>query len=181
MGWRMGFENGWFCKKLSFYWRSWFYMHMIQNMAWSRKGEQANARVPAQRGTSLTIFGATYHWGLISLSVRLSSTSKKRNNPRLTNLYSSNQNGTKSQHYLNFILSILDELDKHDKQGCNLVMDNKPICHSNDLKEIVSKRGYHYVYLSPYPPFLNSIEEYCSKLKVSLLQKSLQKWRNGTL
>ena len=60
-------------------------------------------------------------------------------------------------------------------------MDNKPICHSNDLKEIVSKRGYHYVYLSPYPPFLNSIEEYCSKLKVSLLQKSLQKWRNGTL
>lgn len=103
-------------------------------MAWSRKGEPTNGRVPAQRGTSLTIFSAIYHRGLISLSVQLSSTSKKQNNPGLTNVHSSNQGGTNSQHYLNFILSILNELDKHDMQECKLFMDNKPTRYSNNLK-----------------------------------------------
>lgn len=37
-----------------------------------------------------------------------------------------------------------------------------------ELKKTVSTRGYHSVYMPPYTPFLNPIEEYWSKLKASL-------------
>ncbi|EIE86422.1 hypothetical protein RO3G_11133 [Rhizopus delemar RA 99-880] len=42
-------------------------------------------------------------------------------------------------------------------------MDNASIHPSKELKETISKRGYHCVYL----PFLNPIKDYWSKLKAS--------------
>ncbi|KAG1049330.1 hypothetical protein G6F43_008341 [Rhizopus delemar] len=67
-----------------------FHMQMIRNTAWSRKGEPANVRVPAQKRTSLTIFGAIYHRGLVSFFVRLPSAIKKRKTPVQSNVSSSN-------------------------------------------------------------------------------------------
>jgi hypothetical protein len=81
------------------------------------------------RGMSLAIFGAIYHRGLVSLSVRRPSASKKQKTPGQPNVFSSKQGGTKSQHYFNFIPSILDEFDKH-MQERNLVMDIASIHHS---------------------------------------------------
>ena len=90
-----------------------FHMHMIRNTACSRKEEPANTHVPAQRGTSLTVFGTIYHRGLVSLFVRLLSASKKQKIPGQSNASSPKQAITKSLHYLNFILLVLDVLDKH--------------------------------------------------------------------
>lgn len=51
-----------------------FHMHMIRNLAWSRKGEPANVSVPMERKTSLTVFGAISLYRIVSMAVRLPKT-----------------------------------------------------------------------------------------------------------
>ena len=49
-----------------------------------------------------------------------------------------------------------------------LVMDNAAIHKSAEVQEAVVKQGFEIMYLPPYSPFLNLIEEYWSKLKAGV-------------
>ncbi len=40
------------------------------------------------------------------------------------------------------------------------IMDNAPIHTADDIDEMISKRGYKSIYLPPYSPELNPIENF---------------------
>lgn len=46
-----------------------------------------------------------------------------------------------------------------------IVMDNAPIHGNKEIEEIIEERGYRSVYLPPYSPELNPIEQFWSVLK----------------
>jgi transposase len=53
------------------------------------------------------------------------------------------------------------------------VMDNAPIHTPLKLRELVESRGYKCLYLPPYSPFLNPIEELWSKVKAGVRRTAL--------
>lgn len=66
-------------------------------------------------------------------------------------------------HYLSFLKATLDEMDKYpEMKGNYLVMENAPIHSSIDIGKYNYSRGYRCVYLPPYSPELNPIEQFWS-------------------
>ncbi|KAG1140346.1 hypothetical protein G6F37_009256 [Rhizopus arrhizus] len=101
--------------------------------------------------------------GLINVSLRVPKRIKKRKLGRETDAYST---GTVTGHYLSFLKATLDEMDKYpEMKGHYLVMDNAPIHSSTDIGRYIRSRGYRYVYLPPYSPELNPIEQFWSVVK----------------
>ncbi|CEP07108.1 hypothetical protein [Parasitella parasitica] len=71
----------------------------------------------------------------------------------------------------------MDEMDKHPEifKDNYLIMDNAPI-HTNDaIKLLNESRGYRCVYLPPYSPDLNPIEQFWSICKSKLKREKLLK------
>jgi transposase len=58
-------------------------------------------------------------------------------------------------------------------KGHYLVMDNAPIHTPVKVRELIESRGYRCLYLPPYSPFLNPIEEFWSKVKAGVRRNSL--------
>ncbi|KAG1419106.1 hypothetical protein G6F57_023698 [Rhizopus arrhizus] len=60
-----------------------------------------------------------------------------------------------------------------EMQGFHIVMDNAPIHTPSVIDPLIEKRGYIPVYLPPYSPELNPIENFWStvKSKSSLVKK----------
>jgi hypothetical protein len=53
----------------------------------------------------------------------------------------------------------MDTLDRHDKKGFFIAMDNCRIHHSAFVVDVINKRRYKTLLMPPYTPFLSSIEE----------------------
>ncbi|KAG1167172.1 hypothetical protein G6F70_009565 [Rhizopus microsporus] len=69
--------------------------------------------------------------------------------------------GTVTGHCLSFVKATLDEMDKYpEMKGHYLVMDNAPIHSSTGIGKYIHSRGYGFVYLPPYFPELNPIEQF---------------------
>jgi len=67
--------------------------------------------------------------------------------------------------FMNFMTTLLEEMEKNDMVGYNIVLDNCSIHHTDLLKELVESCGHKLVYLPPYSPFLNPTEECWGKIK----------------
>lgn len=52
-------------------------------------------------------------------------------------------------------------------------MDNAPIPKPATIKKNIERRGYKCVYLSPYSPSLNPIEEFWSKVETGIKRNPL--------
>ncbi|KAG1503159.1 hypothetical protein G6F52_012303 [Rhizopus delemar] len=140
-----------------------FHINLKRGMAWSRKGTPAIVTVPTTKANSTSILGAISATGLINVSLRVPKRIKKRKLGHDTNRYSI---GTVTGHYLSFLKATLDEMDKYpEMKGHYLVMDNAPIHSSTDIGKYIHSRGYRYVYLPPYSPELNPIEQFWSVVK----------------
>ena len=50
--------------------------------------------------------------------------------------------------------------DKNNMRSMNIVMDNASIHKTEYTRVLITKRRYVPVYLPPYSPFLNPIEEF---------------------
>ncbi|KAF9302974.1 hypothetical protein BG003_002194 [Podila horticola] len=50
--------------------------------------------------------------------------------------------GTNSSHFALFLSNLMDTLDKMDKKGMYLVMDNAPIPKTEYIQALVTGRGY---------------------------------------
>jgi hypothetical protein len=81
--------------------------------------------------------------------------------------------GTTAYHIVKFVHSVMDVLDRHNKKGFYIVMDNCRIHHSQFVVDAIIQRGYKPLFMPPYSPFLNPIEECWSKIKKNIRRSPL--------
>ncbi|KAG1207763.1 hypothetical protein G6F35_010953 [Rhizopus arrhizus] len=154
-----------------------FHINLKRNFSWSKEGSRAAVKVPRTRPKTTTILGAISPFGIVNISVRCPralDSSKKRKVNGGTKAKESNNSSTVTGHYFNFISSVLDVMDRHEQFcGHYLVMDNAPIHTHEDIQKHIESRGYGCVYLSPYSPELNPIEQFWSVCKSKLKREQL--------
>lgn len=74
--------------------------------------------------------------------------------------------GTVAGHYLKFLDKIMNEMDCFPElKDHYIVMDNAPIHTAKEIDELITKRGHKSIYLPPYSPELNPIEQFWAIVK----------------
>ncbi|CEP15290.1 hypothetical protein [Parasitella parasitica] len=168
-----------------------FHTQMIRGRAWSKKGNPAVVKVHTQKGVNMSIVGCIASFGIINFSkveplkksdAALiekefgSQTNKKRKaNGQDVGKAKKLAKGTTAYHIVRFMESCMDVSDKTDKKGMFIVLDNCRIHHSAFVVDAINKRGYKPLFMPPYSPFLNSIEECWSKMKKHIRRNPLDK------
>ncbi|KAG2209879.1 hypothetical protein INT45_005146, partial [Circinella minor] len=136
-------------------------LNMHRSQGWSKVGSPCKITMET-KGPNISILGAITAHGVITLSRRedCAPTNKKRkvNDPV-------SKKGTTSSDFMEFIEQVLTNIEAHDLLYRYLVMDNAAIHKTIDVKDWVTECGFEIIYLPPYSPFLNPIEEFWSKLK----------------
>lgn len=72
---------------------------------------------------------------------------------------------TSSAHFMSYLNSTIDCLNRNGSHGYYLVMDNAAIHKPVVIRALIKERGYKCIYLLAYFPFLNPVEEFWSKVK----------------
>jgi hypothetical protein len=114
-----------------------FNIHLRRNFGRSKRGQPAKAKVPSNRGISISILGAICEKGVIDLTLRRphpvqkriqarknvkETTEKKRPSLRLQKWLAL------SEYLLEFIEGVMDTLDDHNMKGkaiCDLLCNEK--------------------------------------------------------
>jgi transposase len=110
---------------------------------WARKGERAHQKAPRNWGKNITLLSSiSKKWGMGASLVVEGST-----------------NGTVFQTYLEDVL--LPTL----KRGQVVVMDNLSAHKGGRVRKLIEAEGCELIYLPPYSPDFNPIEQAFSKLK----------------
>ena len=113
--------------------------------AWSRRGERALARVPRNWGANVTL--------LASMSAEGMGPSLAVEGPTTREVF---------EVYLeHFLVPAL-------RPGQVVVMDNLSAHKGDRVRDLIEERGCEVVYLPPYSPDLNPIEQAFAKLKTLL-------------
>ncbi|KAG1139223.1 hypothetical protein G6F38_009988 [Rhizopus arrhizus] len=142
-----------------------FNINMRGPFARSMKGTPAIVETPTTRAITHTVLGAITAKDFIALEVREPLKPKKikiaggRN--RKPPVGKKMPKGTVTGHYMRFVAKTLDEMDKFpEMKGFYIVMDNALIHTSQDITTMIEARGYKAVYLPPYSPEFNPIENF---------------------
>ncbi|CEG70119.1 hypothetical protein RMATCC62417_06068 [Rhizopus microsporus] len=166
----IGFVNGEktntdFTRNCVFLDESAFHINLKRGIAWLKKGTPAVIRVPKIRATTTTILGAISGDSLIKCSLRLPQTPSNKKRQRGDGIERMSK-GTVTGHYVSFLKVTMNEMDQHPHmKDYYLVMDNAPIHTLEDIAKYVESRDYRCVYLPPYFPELNPIEQFWSVVK----------------
>jgi transposase len=125
--------------------------------AWSRRGERAHAKVPRNWGKNVTLLASITHRGLgPCLAVE---------GPTTREVF---------ETYLERVLA------PALRPGQVVVLDNLSSHKGGRVKEIVEGAGCEFVYLPPYSPDYNPIEQAFSKVK-GLLRKTEARTREALI
>lgn len=125
--------------------------------AWSRRGERALAKVPRNWGANITL--------LASMSVRGMGECLAVEGPTTREVF---------ETYLEqFLVPSL-------RKGQVVVMDNLSSHKGSRVRELIEGKGCQLLYLPPYSPDLNPIEEAFAKLK-ALLRKAGARTREALI
>lgn len=77
-------------------------------------------------------------------------------------------------HYKQSLLEVMDSLDPHPAmKNSYLVMDNASIHKHPSIKRIAAAKGYRLLYLPPFSPELNPIEQFWYLIKAKLKREKL--------
>lgn len=147
-----------------------FDINMKPPTARSVRGTPAIVTSPSARAISLTILGAISTCGVVNMEIRVPLTPKRikvvgAHKRKATAVKAKTPGGTNAGHYINFIEKTMDEMDKYPQfKGFYMIMDNSPIHGKNgELSQLIESRGYKCVYVLPYSPELNPIEQFWAK------------------
>jgi len=116
-----------------------------RSMAWSPIGMRARRHDYFIRGQRYSILPALSLDGILHLDV-------------LDRPYT-------SAMFNEFVVGLLDNMNPFPQKNSVIVMDNASIHKSPHLEEMVQQRGMRIVYLPPYSPDFNPIEEAFSAIK----------------
>ncbi|KAL7313932.1 hypothetical protein PS15m_012363 [Mucor circinelloides] len=149
-----------------------FDINMRPSTARSEKGTPAVVTTPSTRAVSHTILGAVSAMGVVNIEIRLPNQkpkrikvdgARKRKQPQPKKATSK---GTVTGYYMLFLQNTMNFMDQFpEMKGFYIVMDNAPIHTADDIDQMVTKRGYKSIYLPPYSPELNPIENFWSTMK----------------
>jgi transposase len=123
--------------------------------AWSRRGERAHAKAPRNWGKNVTL--------LASITARGLGPCLAVEGPTTREVF---------ETYLEWVLA------PALRPGQTVVVDNLSAHKGGRVKEIVEGRGCELVYLPPYSPDLNPIEQAFSKVK-GLMRKAEARTREA--
>jgi transposase len=124
---------------------------------WSRKGERANCSVPRNRGKNTRLLASMSVEGMgRSLAV---------------------EGATNSEVFETYVERVLAPALRRDQV---VVMDNLSAHKGERVRELIEGRGCELLYLPPYSPDLNPIEEAFSKIK-GLMRKAEARSREALL
>ncbi len=125
--------------------------------AWSRRGERARAKAPRNRGKNTTLLASITAEGMgPSLAV---------------------EGGTTKAVFETYVERVLAPFLR---PGQVVVMDNLSAHKGEEVRELIEARGCELLFLPPYSPDLNPIEEAFSKVK-GLLRKAQARTREALI
>ncbi|CEP16742.1 hypothetical protein [Parasitella parasitica] len=157
-----------------------FNMHLTKTRGWSIKGKPATSKGPKDRGVNISVLGAISPEGVIDISVRKPEFISCKKRDAAGKLVTEKKLiGTRSKHFRVYMDSVMDTLDSLRLTGRNLIMNNASIHKTPDTVAEIERRGYRILFLPPYSPFLNPIEEFWSKVKYGVKRHPFDK--NSTL
>ncbi len=120
-----------------------------------------------------TILSAISAQGLIKYSLRLPQHPPIKKRKRGEDVRRVSK-GTVTGHYVSFLKATMNEMDQYPHMnGHYLMTDNAPIHTSVDIAKYVESRGYRFIYLPPYSPELNPIEQFWSAVKSKVKRNKL--------
>ena len=70
-----------------------------------------------------------------------------------------------SDRFMDFLASLFEYLEKDGQTCVTLVMDNVRFHHVDAVADLIARRGHKTLFLPPYSPMLNPIENLFSQLK----------------
>lgn len=150
-----------------------FLKTIVRPVAWSKKGTPATVTVATSQGANLSILGCISRHGIIALSQQVPERpqSKKRKvaSGKRTNL----PHGTTSSHFQLFVEHVAEVLNEHGLQNMYIVMDNASIHKTAGVIAAIEKHHHIPLFLPPYSPFLNPIEECWAKVKAEVRKNPL--------
>ena len=108
-------------------------------------GTRANVQVPQIRSRNFSCAAAMSTSGL--------SYFKLQDRPYNTSTFSA------------FIIDLISHLREAGVEHAILLADNVPFHHAHDVQQLVRAHGHEMIFIPPYSPFLNPIEEMFSQWK----------------
>lgn len=191
---RFNIDNQWkaagvnFCENCDFVDEAGFHSQLMRSRAWSKVGDPAIVKDHTQKGVNITIVGCISPFGTICFSKveplkktdaaliekefpELSPSKKREASNKSKSKPIQLKKGTTAYHIVKFIESVMDILDKHNKKGMFIVMDNCRIHYSHFVVD--NKRSCKTLFMPPYSLFLNPIEECWSKIKKNIRRNPL--------
>jgi transposase len=88
------------------------------------------------------------------------------------------QGSTDVLFFEDFIKELLEHCGRWPEPRSVLIMDNASFYHSERIEQMCSRKGVKLVYLPPYSPDLNPIEEFFSELK-AFIQRHWQSYETN--
>jgi transposase len=124
--------------------------------AWSRRGDRARCSVPRNRGKNTTLLASMTSEGMGPCLAVVASTT-----------------AAVFEAYVDQVLAPVlrpgQQQQQQQQQQVVVVLDNLGAQHKGErVRELIEERGCELVFLAPYSPDLNPIEEAFSKVKGTL-------------
>jgi transposase len=89
-------------------------------------------------------------------------------------LFQIQDNAYNSEDYTDFMAQLFHHFTENGILGAHLIMDNVPFHKAERVMQLIETNGHHPVFLPPYSPFLNPIEELFSKWKNDIRRSESQ-------
>lgn len=70
-----------------------------------------------------------------------------------------------SEHFVDFLVKFIGILSENNVTGAHLIMDNVAFHKVDQVKRLISSHGHEVIFLPPYSPFLNPIENMFNQWK----------------
>lgn len=135
-----------------------------------KKGTRAEVVQPLTRAKTTTIVGAISPYGAVNVKIRMPYSEISKKGKVTDSSKAQKTTGTVTGHYMNFIASTLDVMEF---KWHYVIMDNAHIHTSDNIRRFIENHGYGCVYLPPYSPELNPIQQFWSVVKSKLKREKL--------
>lgn len=134
-----------------------FKKNMVRPAGWSKKGTPVEVEVQPE-GTNLSILGCMSAYGLTAVSQQIPK-SKGYKKQKIAGTKRALPHDTKSSHFLLFVEEMTSTLNKLGLHNMHIIMDNATIHKTEEAVTAIRENGHTALFLPPYSPFLNPIEE----------------------